>query len=149
MVFLDASKAFDRVWHKGLLFKLKQLGICQSILNWFSSYLSGRSQRVIVDVCASSWAPVENGIPQGSILGPLLFLVYTNDIVDNIENDINLYADDTSLLSISDNPETAAMNLNADLYALQHWAKTWHMAFNPAKMFICLYLGNITITPST
>ena len=129
MVFLDASKAFDRVWHKGLLFKLKQLGICQSILNWFSSYLSGRSQRVIVDGCASSWAPVENGVPQGSILGPLLFLVYTNDIVDNIENDINLYADDTSLLSISDNPETAAMNL----YALQHWAKTWHTAFNPAK----------------
>ena len=133
MVFLDASKAFDRVWHKGLLFILKQLGICQSILNWFSSYLSGRSQRVIVDGCASSWAPVENGVPQGSILGPLLFLVYTNDIVDNIENDINLYADDTSLLSISDNPETAAMNLNADLFDLQHWAKTWHMAFNPAK----------------
>ena len=149
MVFLDASKAFDRDWHKGLLFKLKQLGICQSILNWFSSYLSGRSQRVIVDGCASSWEPVENGVPQGSILGPLLFLVYTNDIVDNIENDINLYADDTSLLSISDNPETAAMNLNADLYALQHWAKTWHMAFNPVKLFICLYLGNITITPST
>ena len=64
-----------------------------------------------------------NGVPQCSIL---------DDIVDNIENDINLYADDTSLLSISDNPETAAMNLNADL-ALQHWAKTWHMAFNPAK----------------
>ena len=107
-------------WYLSVYFKL------------FSSYLSGRSQRVIVDECASSWEPVENGIPQGSILGPL-FLVYTNDIVDNIENEINLYADDTSLLSISDNPETAAINLNADLYVLQHWAKTWHMAFNPAK----------------
>ena len=113
-----------------LLYTLKDFPI---LLCYLTIHVSGRSQRVIVDGCASSWAPVENGVPQGSILGPLLFLVYTNDIVDNIENDINLYADDTSLLSISDNPETAAMNLNADLYALQHWAKTWHMAFNPAK----------------
>ena len=110
-----------------LLYTLKDFPI---LLCYLTIHVSGRSQRVIVDGCASSWAPVENGVPQGSILGPLLFLVYTNDIV---ENDINLYADDTSLLSISDNPETAAMNLNADLYALQHWAKTWHMAFNPAK----------------
>ena len=119
MVFLDASKAFDRVWHRGLLFKLKQLGICQSLLSWFHSYLSDRSQRVVLEGKASSWSPVETGVPQGSILGPLLFLVYTNDIVNHVENELYLYADDTSLLSISDDPETAAMDLNADLFTLQ------------------------------
>lgn len=95
--------------------------------------MSGRSQRVVIDGSASSWSPVETGVPQGSILGPLLFLVYTNDIVNYIQNDIYLYADDTSLLSISDDAEIAAMDLNADLYILQCWAKTWHMTFNPSK----------------
>ena len=97
MVFLDATKAFDRVWHRGLLFKLAQLGITDPLLGWFESYLSCHQQRVVLDGAASNWMDVKAGVPQGSILGPLLFLVYINDICNYIENDINLFADDTSL----------------------------------------------------
>ena len=135
MVFLDASKAFDKVWHDGLLYKLKQLGLCQSIVNWFQSYLHNRYQRVVLEGYTSSWLPIYTGVPQGSILGPLLFLIYTNDIVNNIKTDIYLFADDTSLLSVSDDPESSAMDLNADLKCLHMWAKQWRMSFNPIKTF--------------
>ena len=133
MVFLDASKAFDRVWHEGLLYKLKQLGVPHELVLWFSSYLSNRSQRVVIEGSASSWLPVEAGVPQGSILGPLLFLIYTNDIVDYIESEIFLYADDTSLLSISSDPVLSSMDLNADLFILQNLAHQWRITFNAAK----------------
>ena len=89
--------------------------------------------RVIVKGQSSSWSSVEAGVPQGSILGPLLFLIYTNDIVCDIICDIFLYADDTSLLSIDSNSETAVNNLNHDLQSIQQWAKRWFMLFNPSK----------------
>ncbi len=72
-VFCDISKAFDRVWHKGLLYKLSSLGITGSLLDFFSSYLSKRRQRVVYGNSSSSWASINAGVPQGSILGPLLF----------------------------------------------------------------------------
>ena len=133
MVFLDASKAFDKVWHRGLIFKLEQLGIVDPLLSWFRSYLSDRKQRVVLDGQASDWTSIDAGVPQGSILGPLLFLVYVNDICFNIKSDINLFADDTSLLSITDNPVTAARELNADLRTLQVWASQWFLYFNTTK----------------
>ena len=95
MVFLDISKAFDKVWHDGLLFKMKQLGFSDHLVNFIKSYLSNRRQRVTICGQTSSWLPVEAGVPQGSILGPLLFLIYINDITDNIVCDIKLFADDT------------------------------------------------------
>ena len=118
MMFLDASNAFDRVWHAGLLFKLKQLGICQPILGWVKRYLSNRFMRVVVKGQSSSWSSIEARVSQGSILGPLLFLIYTNDIVLDIICDIFLYADDTSLLSIDSNSETAVNSLNHVLQSI-------------------------------
>ena len=75
-VFCDISKAFDRVWHAGLLLKLQAAGVSGKVLAWFKSYLSDRRQRVVIPGATSDWASIRAGVPQGSILGPLLFLVY-------------------------------------------------------------------------
>ena len=101
IVFLDVSRAFDKVWHKGLLFKLNQMGITGNALKWIESYLSNRFQRVVVNGC-SSQLYTNSGVPQGSILGPLFFLVYINYLVLNLECDVHLFADDTSLLDCFD-----------------------------------------------
>lgn len=132
VVFLDVSKAFDRVYHQGLLLKLETLGINDNLLKWFISYLSGRTQRVVLDGQASSWRPINAGVPQGSILGPLLFLIFMNDIVDHINSDPFLYADDTSLLKeIKSNNDLTI--LNDDLQSLSNWAAQWRVNFNAQK----------------
>ena len=87
-VFLDMSKAFDKVWHEGLLFKLRQNGKSSKILNLLTSYLDKRKQRVLLNGCEFHWAIVESGVPQGSVLGPLLFLIYINDFEKGIKSKI-------------------------------------------------------------
>ena len=104
VVFSEISKAFDRVWHKGLIHKLKQSGISENLLEWFQNYLYGREQRVVINSSNSNWLPIRVGVPQGSILGPLLFNILINDIVNEINAEIKLFADDTSLYLIVDNP---------------------------------------------
>ena len=142
-IFCDVSKAFDRVWHKGLLYKLKRAGITGSLLSWFTNYLNNRSQRVVLPGACSSWKSIKAGVPQGSILGPLLFLVYINDIVEDIHCKIRLFADDTSLYIIVDNPAEAAQMLNSDMEKINQWANMWLVSFNPAKSESLLFSRKI------
>jgi exonuclease III len=133
IIFLDVSKAFDRVWQEGLIFKLKTFGICGNLLKWFESYLCNRRQRVIVKGKCSKWYHTNAGVPQGSILGPLLFLIFINDIVNHVKCDIRLFADDTCIFDINENTDLSIYNLNNDLASLHKWSKDWCVTFNPSK----------------
>ena len=115
MVYLDISNAFDRVSHKGLLFKLKSISIRDPLLGWLTSYLSRCQQRVVIDGQSSNWSNVSDGVPQGSLLGPLLFLTYINDITEKLKSDCLLCADHTSLFDIADGPVTSSLKRNNDL----------------------------------
>ena len=130
-VFLDISKAFDKVWHEGLLFKLKQNGIDGLLLNVLSSYLSNRKQRVVLNGSNSPWETTESGVPQGSVLGPLLFLIYINDLERGLKSNVKFFADDTMLYSIVNDEQNSAAELNYDLSLIEDWAFQWKMAFNP------------------
>ena len=130
-VFLDISKAFDKVWHEGLLFKLKQNGVSGKLLKLFGNYLHGRKQRVVLNGSYSGFLPIESGVPQGSVLGPLLFLVYINDLEMNVKSKIKFFADDTMLFSIVENPLISAQELNHDLKLIHQWAHQWKLEFNP------------------
>ena len=99
-VFLDMSKAFDKVWHEGLLFKLKCYGVNWELYNILKNYLHNRKQRVILNGVYSSWKDIKAGVPQGSVLGPLLFLIYINDLPNNLISSTKRFADDTSIFSI-------------------------------------------------
>ena len=132
-IFCNISKAFDRVWHKGLLYKLQTVGITGHLLQWFTDYLSNRKKKVVLPGFFSHWTDLKAGVSQGSILGPLLFLIYINDIVRNINSSIRLFADDTSLYTIVKNPIQAATILNSDLSQIYTWASNWLVTFNPSK----------------
>ena len=99
---LDISKAFDRVWHAGLLHKLKSYGISGQIFGFISSFLSNRRLRVVLDEKSSQEYPVNAGVPQGSVLGPTLFLLYINDLPDDVNCNIAIYPDGTTLYSKCD-----------------------------------------------
>lgn len=131
-IFCDVSKAFDKVWHAGLLYKLKKYGVNGNILRWFSSYLSERKQRVFNEGFYSTWKDTLAGVPQGSVLGPYLFLLYVNDIVDNIKSNIRLFADDTSLFTVIDNTDSLNV-LTEDLLNIARWAQDWCIILNPSK----------------
>ena len=121
-VFLDISKTFDKVWHKGLLYKLKCMGISQEIHKLLENYLSSRFQRVVLNGQTSSWRPILAGVPQGSILGPLLFLIYINDLPNELKSNAKLFADDTSLFTIVKDENESANVLNNDLLLISKWA---------------------------
>ena len=133
VVFCDISKAFDRVWHRGLLHKLKAIGFSEKVTEWFASYLSNRRQLVVINGQTSEWEFIFAGVPQGSILETLLFLIFINDIVKNIGASIRLFADDTSLNIVVETPNTAATILNGDLHNISDWADFWLVNFNAAK----------------
>ena len=97
-IFLDISKAFDKLWHEGLLFKLKTYGVKGEPLN-LRNYLHEHNQRVILKGQISSWEMIKSGVPQGSVLGPPFFLIYINNLPDNIQSTCKIFADNTSLFS--------------------------------------------------
>ena len=135
------------VWHKGRIFKLKQLGIDGDVLKWVSNYLDNRQQRVVIKSCKSSFRSNNAGAPQGSVLGPLLFLIYINDIAESLLSITRLFADDSSLFYSASNIYDIEGIINHDLQILVAWAKRWLINFNPAKteavLFILKHLGRL------
>ena len=120
-ILLDFTKAFDRVSHSHLLHKLSHYGIRQNYLAWAKSFLSNRTQRVIIDGKFSNFSPVLSGVPQGTVLGPAFFLCYINDLPDHVSSKIRLFADDAFLYrEIKTNADHHA--LQSDLTALAKWA---------------------------
>ena len=130
-VFLDISKAFDKVWHDGLIFKLKQNGISGSLLKFFENYLHNRKQHMVLNGSFSDYSVIHSGVPQCSVLGPLLFLIYINDLERYTKSNIKFFADDTMLFSIVKDPVISADDLNHDLDGICQWAHQWKMEFNP------------------
>lgn len=132
VLILDFAKAFDTVPHKRLLYKMEFYGIREDTLRWISNWLTLRHQTVVVDGEHSRRVSVTSGVPQGTVLGPLLFLFYINDIGEDISSSIRLFADD-SLLYRQVNNEKDANQLQIDLDKVVQWSDTWQMQFNPTK----------------
>ena len=137
IIYLDFSKAFDTVPHQRLLAKLNAYGIDSNILKWIESFLSDRSQRVRVNKEHSNYSPVSSGIPQGSILGPLLFIVFINDLPENISSTCKVFADDTKLYSSHNNH----ISIQKDLLTFLEWSEKWLLKFNKSKCSV-LHMGN-------
>ena len=135
MVILDFSKAFDTVPHGKLLHKMKQYGVDGTINSWLCDFLTNRQMKVVVDGEESEAVKVDSGVPQGTVLGPLLFLCHINDLPDAVKSTVRLFADDCLLYrpikSIKDH-----LTLQKDLQQLEDWAKTWGMRFNAKKCYI-------------
>ena len=138
-IFLDFRKAFDSVPHKRLLLKLERLGVSGNVLKWISSFLSNRSQRVVINGQSSEWTDVSSGVPQGSVLGPLLFILYVNDLPDEVKSYCKLFADDAKLYKDLQNLEDFETIQN-DLNKLCQWTIKWLMIFNVEKCKV-MHLG--------
>ena len=138
-VALDISKTFDRVWRASLLHKVQHYGISGQIFGLISSFISNRPLRVVLDGKSSQENPVNAGVPQGSILGPAVFLPYINDLPDDVTCSIAVYADDTTLYSDCDQAFDLwqqielASELESDLRGTVDWGKKWLVVFIPEK----------------
>ena len=143
-IFLYISKAFDKGWHEGLLFKLKMDGVKGVLSNLLWNYLHERNERVVRNGQISSWGLIRSGGPQGLVLGPLLFLIYTNDLSDNIQSTCNIFANDISLFPHFFDKYRSQSELNNDLQIISNWAFQWKMQFNPDpnKQAQEIYLSN-------
>ena len=130
-VFLDISKTFDKVWHEDLIFKLEQNGISGKLLRLIKDFLSNRKQRVVLNGQCSSSMDVQAGVPLGSLLGPLLFLIYFNDLLDKLVSNPKLFADDTALFSTVTYLNVTANQINNNLHNVSTWAYQCKINFNP------------------
>jgi hypothetical protein len=135
ILILDFSKAFDTVPHKHLLKKLESYGINGNILSWLEAWLTQREQQVTIEGDKSSTAKVTYGVPQGTVLGPLMFLICINDIGNDIKSKIRLFAND-SLLYLAISTKDDCKQLQQDLDRMVNWTKPWQMIFNPLKCYV-------------
>ena len=136
IVQLDFTAAFNRVSHSGLLFKLKSIGVGGSVLPICTEFLSDCRQGIVFDGAASEWIPIISGMPQGSVLGPLLFFVYTSEMFEPVENRIFVYADDSTLLAVvykAVNRPAVAASISRELAKIEEWCNYWCMILNPNK----------------
>ena len=140
LVYLDFAKAFDKVPHHRLFKKLEAHGLGGNVLNWIREWLNNRRQKVCIEGEASDWVEVTSGVPQGSVLGPVLFLIYINDIDANLVSTIGKFADDTKMGKSVSSAE-GVQKLREDLVKLENWASDWQMSFNTDKCSI-IHLGN-------
>ena len=131
-ILLDFSKAFDKVAHSRLLLKLENYGVRGNLLKWVQDFLSGRTQQVVLEGSCSDTTPVTSGVPQGSVLGPLLFLAFINDLPSRVKSRTGMFADDC-LLYRTIKGQADAHALQKDLDSLQDWEKEWQMEFNADK----------------
>ncbi len=133
VIYLDLSKAFDKVPHKELLFKLWRLGITGNLWKWFKYYLTNRYHYVCLEGANSTMLPVLSGVPQGSILGPMLFIIYIDDITTYInKSSVFIFADDTKLVKRVSSQEDLS-DLQIDLENLLSWCKEWNLTLNTSK----------------
>lgn len=139
LVYLDFSKAFDKVPHKRLVYKLREYRLNSFIVNWVENWLTDRKQRVVLNGNRSGWMDVKSGVPQGSVLGPLLFIIYINDIDSGLSSRVSKFADDTKLAAKAGKWEDASM-LQRDIDKLISWADKWQMEFNVSKCKV-LHIG--------
>ena len=130
-VFLDISKALGKLRHKCLIFKLKENDISGKFLSTLTDFLNFRKQRVVLNGQLCSWANTESGVPQGSILGLLLFLIFINGLSECLTTNVRLFADAFSLFFVVENIDLSTTNLNSDLSKINAWASQWKMTFNP------------------
>ena len=128
MKFPLACSSYD-----GLIDKPKSLGISGSLPKLIQKYLDNRFQRVLLNGQTSEWKPVKVGVPQGSVLGPLFFLVYINDICSNLSTNVKFFTDYTSLFSIVNDTNKSFQTLSNDLCIISNWAYQWKMSFNPDR----------------
>jgi hypothetical protein len=132
VIYLDFQKAFDTVPHMRLLKKMEAYGICGEVLAWVKGFLETRNQRVVLGKDVSDWKSVKSGVPQGNVLGPVLFLIFINDLPTVVKCFVKLFADDTKSYTVVRN-ECDRQQLQRDLDSLCQWSNTWLLKFNAAK----------------
>jgi hypothetical protein len=132
VIFLDYRKAFDTVPHKRLAAKLEAYGVQGPLKQWIEDFLSDRVQRVVVAGECSEWADVTSGMPQGSVLGPVLFVIYINDLPENVSCQTKMFADDTKLFGVANGPQDH-QQMQQSISSVCGWSHTWQLGFNVGK----------------